>query len=229
MSSRLPSRAEENAAIQRFVFTCEADNDGTAVSTFRAVLRDARTLSRRTEDLGEPLTSRSDAPTSEWAACLMYLIALELIGKVLRPNGGRILFTKKRKRADEPEISRAMRYFGQWITPLQREAIVALRNSFAHDFGLSHRRGPRTRWHKFRLTSGESWVFPVYLPRRRWNGEYGAKSRGGPTIVNLPGLAEWVEEIVQRVEFAAQYGGLRLTAGMSIAELDSRFGFRVDA
>jgi hypothetical protein len=200
--------------------------DGVHVSTFRAAVREARALTRRDVGTGRPVTPPCNCqPLTEFSGALMYLITLELAGKTLRPVGRRAIGGKKGR--DEQDIGRAIRYFGPWITPDERDALVALRNSFAHDFGLTHGRTPNpARWHRFALVSDDAAPL-VTFPQQRWNKKYGAASKGGATIVNLAQLARSAELIVKEVERAAKARELRITTGVHIAEFGSRFGFSV--
>lgn len=134
------------ALIKRYVFLYGRSPDNSEqVSSFRAALREARTLTDRDPETGERKKRRRNPPT-EWSGALMYLVLLEQIGKVLRPDGRRALPKRRagKKLPKEQYIARTLRYFGeQWVAPKERGVLVALRNGFAHDFGLTNTTWPR--------------------------------------------------------------------------------------
>jgi hypothetical protein len=111
------------------------------------------------------------------------------------------------------------------MTPQQRGAVVALRNSFAHNFGLTNRR-PANRKHRFWLVDSATDPL-IRFPARRWNGKFGSGSRGGPTIVNLRALGVLVENVVTEVERAARAQELHLANGVTVDELGTAYGFRI--
>ncbi len=196
----------------------------TFVSSFRAAIREARTLTGRDLDTG---TRKQNAgqrtPPTDWSGALVYLIVLELIGSTLRPRGGRAL--RNRNRREQP-VDRALRYFATpAMSPQQRGAFVALRNSFAHNFGLTNV-SPVERRHRFWLIDHATEPL-IKFPGRRWNGKYGAASLGGPTTINLPALGDLVEVIVTQVERAALAQELRLADRVTVDELGTAYGFRI--
>jgi len=229
VGSLVNRRQREERATFRFVFLLNATAEGeTFVSSFRAAVREARTLTGRDEMTGAAKSQAGKrVPPTDWSGALVYLIVLELIGSTLRPEGRRAWRHDGRpRRAQEPKVARALRYFATpAMTSQQRGAMVALRNSFAHNFGLTNR-GPADRRHRFVLV--DSARDPLTkLPARRWNGRYGAASRGGPTIVNLRALGDLVENVVAEVERAARAQKLHLAHGITVDELGTAYGFRI--
>jgi hypothetical protein len=222
------ARHREERAIFRFVFLFNPTPEGeTFVSSFRVALREARTLTGREEESGVHKGSVGERiPPTDWSGALVYLILLELIGSTLRPQGRRASSNdKKRRKPTEQPVARALRYFANPVmTPRQRGALVALRNSFAHNFGLINR--GRDRQHRFWLVNDEGEPL-IKFPARRWNGKYGSASLGGPTIVNLRALGDLVEDVVVQVERAAQAKELRLASGVTVDELGTAYGFRI--
>lgn len=220
------------ALIRRHVFLYHEGETETAVSCFRAALREARTLTQRDPDTGKVEVVDCECcnhPPTDWAGALMYLVLLEQIGKVLRPPNRRARPKRRAGRtvAKEQDITRALRYFGPDLTtPPERDVLVALRNGFAHDFGLTHTMGPSSRWHKFVLIASPTAPL-VKFPARRWNRRYDERSAGGPTVVNLTAFGDLVETIVTRIEREARKNALRLSVGITEAELGTRFAFRV--
>lgn len=219
----------EERAIFRFVFLLNATAEGeTFISSFRAAIRESRTLTGRDEKTGAPKSQAGKrVPPTDWSGALVYLIVLELIGSTLRPRGRRAWRHDGRPRKiQEPKVARAPRYFATpAMTSQQRGAIVPLRNSFAHNFGLTNRR-PADRKHRFWLVDSAGDPL-IKFPARRWNGKYGAASQGGPTIVNLRALGDLVENVVTEVERAARAQELRLANGVTVDELGTAYGFRI--
>jgi hypothetical protein len=221
-------RRREERAIFRFVFLLNATAEGeTFISSFRAAIREARTLTGRDEETGVPKRQAGErVPPTDGSGALVYLIVLELIGSTLRPQGRRAWRHDGRlRKTQEPKVARALRYFAPAMTPQQRGAMVALRNSFAHNFGLTNRR-PADRQHRFWLVDSAGDPL-IKFPARRWNGKYGAASRGGPTIVSLRALGDLVENVVAEVERAARAQELRLANGVTADELGTAYGFRI--
>jgi hypothetical protein len=133
---------------------------------------------------------------------------------------------RRSRNTQEPKVARALRYFAsRAMTSQQRGAMVALRNSFAHNFGLTNRR-PADRRHRFWLIDSVGQPL-IKFPARRWNGKYSAASQGGPTIVNLRALGDLVENVVAEVEGAARAKELRLANGVTVDELGTAYGFRI--
>src|SRR5205085_10553025 len=113
------------------------------------------------------------------------------------------------------DIARAFRYFGEHlVTSDEREVFVALRNAFAHDFGLTHTRGGRRRVHKFVLTVSNAAPL-VEFPEVPWNGRFGRDDEGGPTVVNLTRFTEYAERIIERLEMDAKNNALTLATDIS--------------
>jgi hypothetical protein len=102
---------------------------GGYVSTFNAAAREARVLTGRNPQTGQP--DPDAGSTTVWAGTVVYLILLEQIGKSLRPKGAR------GKLQGESAIEKAVRQFAPGRTmKRERQVIYALRNAFAHEFGL---------------------------------------------------------------------------------------------
>jgi hypothetical protein len=185
------------------------------VSTFNAALRDARVVSGRDVDSGIFLGAK---PTSLWAGTLVYLVLLEQIGNTLRPAFGR---DAQRESAAE----RALRQFAPNTTPRQREVVYALRNAFAHEFGL-YNDGRKDGRYRFALTLDDVQHSPlVRWPRRCWDGNVNHVSRDTQTRVSLPALGDACETVAARIRAHAAAGSLR--ARVSFDELQRRFAFGV--
>ena len=207
----------EAQAIEWFIFGHDRDAVGwTVKSSLRAALQDARGLTRRDEH-GVP----SDPLTRSWPGALLYLVMLEQVGKCVEPKGSTTPTDVK-----EP-VQRALFHFGPPLSVPERAAVYALRNSFAHDFGLTSNPTdaklgkPHPRRHRFQLSPEPGEL--VQLPYVAWNGYYGARASGGATVVSLRELGDMVERIVASLEVSARAGELSLVPGRSPQEVVERF------
>jgi hypothetical protein len=187
------------------------------VSTFNAALRDARVVCGRDADRGMLLAT---TPTALWAGTLVYFALLDQIGHTLRPVSGRTV-------KGESSIERVLREFAPTTTKRQREAIYALRNAFAHEFGLVNinRRKPQYT-HAFAVddTVGQPLI---RWPSRRWDGDLRKVSPRTRTIVALPAFGDLCESVVKSVR--EHSNSTRLRGQVPSAELQQRYAFRITA
>jgi hypothetical protein len=209
---------ELDDAIIDYVFLLNTDDGVTRASCFKAAVREARGLTRRDEHTGE---HRDAAGDPCWSGALMYLVVLEQLGNVLRPKGATT-------QTGQAGVLEALRHFAPELPVDEREALYALRNAFAHEFGLTN--GPPgaknpNRWHAFALFPDGKGL--VALPAVRWNGLYGDKSTPGRTEISLRALGDLVERIVEDVEDRAREKTLELTPNVlgGADELRDRFSF----
>jgi hypothetical protein len=187
------------------------------VSTFNAAVREARYVCGRDVDTGQRLDGR---PVAIWAGTLVYLVLLEQIGNTLRPVSGRDL----PKQVRESAAARALRQFAPHTTKPQREVIYALRNAFAHEFGLfNDGRDGRYR-HVFTLDDEPGGPL-VRWPRRRWDGTVEGVRRATRTTVNLVAVGDLCEDVVRSVREHSNSVALRSRVPM--AEMQKRFAFRI--
>jgi hypothetical protein len=226
MSATVPPHrsAAHRAAINRYLYELNSQwGNVTGVSCFSAVLREARHLAGRDLESGTFLADVPDETRAEWAALLMYLILLEQLGEVLRRRG-------TRAPRDENTLMRALQLWSPKVKKSHADALRALRNALAHDFGLTSRDRSKKRHHrKFALSTTGGLVA---LPTHRWNGEYGKKddkkiglkkNRGGAVRVNVRAVGDLVESVVETVR--ANEGDLRLN--LHPDEVSVRFGFSI--
>lgn len=227
MSATVPPHktAAHRAAINRYLHELNSQwGNVVGVSCFTAVLREARLLAGRDLDNG---TLRDDVPDeirAEWAALLMYLILLEQLGEVLRRKGTRA------PKGNENTLMRALQLWAPTVKKSHADALRALRNALAHDFGLTSRDRTKKRNHrKFALSETGALVV---LPARRWNGEYGKtedkkiglkKNRGRAVRINVRAVGDLVENVVTTAR--ANEPDLRLN--LHPDEVNTRFGFSI--
>lgn len=196
-------------------YPIDPDQPSDFVSTFNAALRDARVVCGRDANTGTLLDL---TPTALWAGTLVYFALLDQIGGTLRP-------ARSRDIKGEPSIERALRQFAPVTTKRQRQALYALRNAFAHEFGLINinRRRPE---YTFTFSVDDDVGAPLLRwPPRRWDGEVSSASTGTRTVVGLPAFGDVCETVVRSVR--QQSNSVRLRSRVDTDELQRRFAFRI--
>lgn len=214
MSVQTPADGQdEREAIHRFAVGYNRRDTQTYASSLVAAIREARALTGRVVDTGEPDPKAPRKPPTDWSGALMYLVVLDLMGSAVRRKGAP-------KSAGRP-VDAALSFFAlSSPSPEERRALVALRNSFAHNFGLTNPQEPR---HRFMVVCSDSHPL-VRLPAEAWNGKYGADSTGGVTVVNLRAVGNLVEECYSEFRRAAEADELVLANGISADALNEAFG-----
>jgi hypothetical protein len=191
------------------------DKPSEFVSTFNAALRDARVVCGRDVITGTPLGS---TPIALWAGTLVYFALLDQIGNTLWPIQGR---DAKR----ESSIERALRQFAPESTRRQREALYALRNAFAHEFGLINVNKHRPEY-TFAFAVDDDVEAPLLLwPPRRWDGQIRSASAKTRTVVGLYAFGDLCESVVRNVRLHSN--SARLRSRVNVDELQRRFAFKM--
>lgn len=186
-----------------------AAGDGLAFSSFRALLRNARKHTGRSEETGE-VTDPS--AVGDWLGALGYLVLLEQIGKCFAVAGEPV-------QKHEPAASALVSFGG--VRRDEARALYALRCALAHDFGLQNRNEKhRYLQHQFTLLAvpGEPLV---RLPAATWSGK--RSDRSHVTVVNLYELAEVSELVARTVVEKARDGRLELILDGGSDELLDRY------
>jgi hypothetical protein len=205
----------ERAAIAIYVHKHSVVGDETHLSTFRALLRDARMLAGRNLDTGDP----ESEPIADWPAALLYLILLDQIGRVIRPADA--------TPTSVTTMTETLKRFAPSLTERDHGMLYALRNAFAHEYALTNQHSTDARkQHRFQLTLASDPLLADYRGGP-WNGKFGDESEGGPTEVNLTYLGTVVEGVVSEIEKRCDDGALRLVDGVTPAMVYQRYGFRV--
>jgi len=143
-----------------------------------------------------------------------YLVLLEQIGEAVHGASGPV---------DQGGIPRALAHFGP--TGLQDawvDALVALRNALAHDYGLVAMNRNAARRHVFRLT-GEGPL--VRLPDSRWDRDWRAHPERDATYVKVLAVADLVERVIVSVGNAWWSCDLDTDLSGGRDELAARFTF----
>jgi len=142
-----------------------------------------------------------------FTSLLHYLILLEQIGIIFVESKG------ERKNG----ILLALDNFSQ-LTEEKKKAIKALRNSLAHNFGLT------AKGYKFVLCQERNSEI-VQPASRTWNGDFLDKSEESDTIIYLNDLIEMIEGIYS--ELRNKIESNEITSQLSENEIKSRFTIRI--
>lgn len=214
---RRPLTAKEWQALADHVapYPVDPDRPSELVSTFNAALRDARVVCGRDANTG---TLLGVTPTALWAGTLVYFALLDQIGDTLKPAFGRDV-------KGESSIERALRQFASSTTKRQRQALYALRNAFAHEFGLVNinRRRPE---YAFAFVVDDDIRAPlVRWGARRWDGKLSSAATKTRTVVGLPAFGDLCESVVLNVR--QHSNSVRLRSRVGVDELQRRFAFKI--
>jgi hypothetical protein len=185
------------------------------ISCLAALARDARGATHRNPDDGRPM---ADGPTPSWLGTMGYLVLLEQIGEAVhRPS----------RLIAQDGIPRALSHFlddalpDSWVG-----ALVGLRNSLAHDYGLVATSGEEARRHVYRLSADGPLV---RLPPSPWDRDWHAHPEHDATHVNVIAVAELVEGVVDAVGNAWWDADLDTDLAGGRDELAARFLFAARA
>jgi hypothetical protein len=182
-------------------------------SGFAGALRDARRVTGR-----DPATGAVVEPAlcGSWLGVLGYLILLDQIGHSLGLAGS------KTRRGD---LRVALHEFSKLPAP-EVAALYALRCALAHDYSLLNKNYKRPELnHNFTLSSSHTSPL-VSLPATPWDGDLDHRA-GARTTVNLWGVGDLVESVVQRIFDAAIAGDLVVTLEGGSDELLQRYSLVV--
>lgn len=171
---------------------------------------------QRNDDLNssddETYIIRCSDESELFTALFLYLNILEQIGLLfckdtLKKNG-----TKK-----------ALEKFDSQINSEERTAIINLRNSLAHNFGLVNY-DPKTKktTHKYTIDMANKSEKVIKLPRQTWDGNYADKSEETSCIVNAFALIKLVHQIIN--EAITQYNNNTLSFAIEdLEEIKAKF------
>ena len=212
---KLTSREWQALADHVAPYPHDPDQPSAFVSTLNAALRDARVTCGRDADSGKSL---SEKPKALWAGTLVYFALLDQIGDTLRPALGRDI-------RGEASIERALRQFGPGTTLRQRQALYALRNAFAHEFGLVNVNTRRPEYTFVFAVDDDPSAPLIRWPARRWDGDLSNASVRTRTLVSLPAFGDLCERVVLSVR--QQSSSVRLRSRVPVDELQRRFAFKI--
>jgi hypothetical protein len=211
----------EHDTISAFLTNRRRRSDTHWVSSLVAVLRDARAATGRYLATGE--VSPKQRGSGSWLGVLGYMVMLDQIGECFRPADASSLPN------GTPDLIKALTYFADEIPDRERQALYALRCSFAHDYSLvnipSNRRTDRL--HHFRLSEDPTPCPLVDLPAVPWDGDIARRSVSTATRVSLRRLGDVAESMYTRLLGLHSRRELSIALPGGAAELRARFAFTV--
>jgi hypothetical protein len=187
------------------------------LSTFSAVVRDARRLTGRNTTTG---LIENESRTDSWLGALGYLVMLDQVGECFRPA------TLPRQAPHPGNVAKALTYFAPRVSDGEILVVYALRCAFVHQYGLSnwgdipHAAGLT---HSFQLTASATAPL-IEFPKMPWTGDL--RIAGLPTnqtIVNVRALGNLAESVVATVQETNRAGLLEIELPDGINELSARF------
>jgi hypothetical protein len=201
-----------------------AANPGNPISSFMAVVRDARAITHRDLDTGEPRSFLLPDRAALWPGAFLYLVLIDQVGSCFKRSGHR-----DAPRGTGDKFRTALKHFGMPSVASRNDAqfaLWALRCSFAHKYTATNvRQSPHPMNHLFELkwSTSPADTSVVTLPSRRWNGDIGKLAPS--TRINLFRVEELGEHVIRRVRAAAHRGDLEPLC--NIAELHRVYRFEV--
>lgn len=152
---------------------------------------------------------------SFFAGIALYLIALDSIG---------CLFDIKETASSRNNgIKRTLELFSSMDKALQ-SAVVDLRNTLAHNFGLAtekiYKGSPKKKKHKYIIDFSDS-AEAIKVPTIEWDGDYDNKDDSSSTLIGLYSFCNLVEDVISKVYQYHKEGRLKLR--ISENEAKSRF------
>lgn len=191
------------------------------VSTFSAVVRDARDATGRDPETGR---TQEETRSGNWLGALAYLVMFDQVGECFSRRSGTLPATERRN------VVRALTDFAK--PPLDEPeilAIYALRCALAHDYALvnlGQGKDARLLTHRFLLRTDVSSPL-VTLPIEPWDGQLSPSRYRNQTHVNLRALGDLAERVVAEIQAAQLAGDVEIALDGGIDELDGRFGISI--
>ncbi len=197
-------------------FTHDQDHgQGKSVSTHVALLRDARKFTNRDLVTGKVL-SDDHALVGSWLGNLGYLMLLDQMGSAISLKG-------KRDRSNKSGILKCLSQFSS-LSNQQKNALYALRNSFAHNYSIINI-GKKPSYH-FRFALRANKVDPMLtLPKVMWNGDINSGGIDSTTVLNLWAFGDFVEQIIDEIKVEYLNGNIEINLEGGNQELLAKFIF----
>lgn len=193
-------------------------------STLIAGLRACRICTNRNGETGIYIPAPDRSP-GNWLGAIGYFSILDQIGSCFR-------LASSQNPSTNNNIKNAIKEFGYDLIDndgSKLDALIALRNSFTHDFNLLNipsNINKTSEIHKFTVIAepDENWI--VKLPQRQWNMDIRGKNfndTSDTTYVNLFMFGELVEKVYKKIYQLAESG--RIEPKMEITELINKYTF----
>ena len=150
---------------------------------------------------------------TSFAGLIHYLLLLDLIGAVFIPK--------------DSNIARTIKHFHPEMNEREVYAIVALRNSLAHNYGLvnipKYKKQYPNSLHMFSLDNFGGLNSMVEVSETIWNKKFTCKDDSMTTNIDIPKLVDFFEEIYQTLVEKVENEKLDVVLNKGIEELKSRF------
>lgn len=143
----------------------------------------------------------------------MYLILLDLIGCLFERSGKSV--------SCKNGIKKALALFSDFENN-EISAIVDLRNSLAHNFGLAPDKRNDKKKNKFTLSFSDG-DKAITLPTKSWNGNYSDKKDDSSTKIGVYDFCNEIEHVVTELTEVYNTGKLEFNKEMSEDEIKARF------
>lgn len=153
----------EKEAIIRHLTLYDPIGNPVLFTSFTAVLRDARGITKRNPDNGQPEPKAEHGHIGSWLGALGYLVLLDHIGTCFKRKGREELPPKS------SSLVKALTYFSQ-LENEKIQGIYALRCAFAHEYGLSNFNSDPLLQHHFVVTAGSGEL--IKFPLVAWNRDF---------------------------------------------------------
>jgi len=203
-------------------------NNPSRFSTIVLTLKSARKLTGRNLVNGKNEMNTLNIQTFKdqlyfpqlFTGLINYLILLEQLGSLFKIQGSK-------PSAEHNGITCSLNDFSDLSDMMKIKAIVALRNSLTHKFGLATERKRRRKKgkdsvYKFILSlDRNSEIIKLTEPGKEWNGIFSDKSDDSSTIVFLYDLIELVESVYTKIKEYNQENRLELK--LEEDEIKARF------
>jgi hypothetical protein len=194
---------------------------GLPYSTLSAALSDARWCTDRDVQTAVKLIGQ-DKHHDRWSGALVYLSLLDQIGEVLELKDATPSPYVFYKNGKPNTFLKALDLFFD-RDEARNKALYALRNSFAHDFGLVNINKTDLLLNRHFVVVG-GFIEPlVTLPKINWGGLSDARTHENATRVNLQLLGDAIEGIYINLVDLNKRDELRLCLPEGMNELNAKY------
>lgn len=190
---------------------------GQPFSTLAGAYHEARWCTDRDLNTGQKI-SGPNRHHDRWSGALVYMSLLDQVGEVLDRVG-----QTPSAYVRTNTFLKALDLF-RTNNEAENKALYALRNSFAHDFGLVNipPNGDPLLQHHFTVFGGT--VEPlVTLPSSRWGGPITSRNDSNVTRINLELLGDVVENIYSILVQLNNQNSLRIALPGGSTELNAKY------
>lgn len=153
----------------------------------------------------------------QFSGLINYLIFLEQIGSIFRPKNPISALTKSNG------IYCALKYFSELSCDTKIGAIVSLRNSLAHKFGLATEKNPKSKPPRKFILSSERNQDVVNLPIKDWDGVFSDKSDTTSTTIYIIDLVNEIEKVYKQLKEENSKNNLEILLKDELCELKARY------